>query len=37
MLNTPAHRDAATQIQKLYDATDGPAQAAQAIARAASN
>jgi UDP:flavonoid glycosyltransferase YjiC (YdhE family) len=32
MLDNPAHRDAAEQIQKLYAAADGPADAAQAIA-----
>jgi UDP:flavonoid glycosyltransferase YjiC (YdhE family) len=34
MLDNPTHRDAAVQIQKLYAAVDGPAQAAQAIATA---
>lgn len=32
MLDTPAHRDSAVQIQKLYAAADGPIEAAHAIA-----
>ncbi|MEV8374107.1 nucleotide disphospho-sugar-binding domain-containing protein [Kribbella sp. NPDC056861] len=32
MLDNPAHRDAAVQIQKLYAAANGPADAAKAIA-----
>jgi UDP:flavonoid glycosyltransferase YjiC (YdhE family) len=35
MLNTPSHQLAAERIQKLYAAADGPAQAAELIAKAA--
>jgi UDP:flavonoid glycosyltransferase YjiC (YdhE family) len=33
MLDNPAHQESAERIQKLYAAVDGPAEAAQAIAR----